>query len=234
MGKIIIVEDDVAIRDGLKFMVKDMDKDLEVITTGFATKALDYSKKNKIDAFFLDIQLEDYSGIKLAKEIREISTYKFTPIVFITAVPTRELEAFREVHCYDYIIKPFTKEEVKDVLSTIINYSVKNKEKNKSIRFKQKEYTCVIGQADIKYIESKNRKLFIETKEEQFVISTYTLKSVLEELSSDFIRCHKGFIVNTNFIKKIDKNNKLIYLKDTANPISIGRKYKENLQGDLI
>jgi len=209
LGKILIVEDDIVIRDGLKSMIKDIDSNLEIITTGFASRALDYSKKNKVDAFLLDIQLEDYSGIKLAKEIRNI-------------------------HCYDYIIKPFTIAEVKSALYTIVNHSVKKENENKCIKLKQKEYTCVIGQADIKYIESKNRKLVIETKEEQFVISTYTLKSVLEELSSDFIHCHKGFIVNTNFIKKIDKNNKLIYLKDTDNPIPIGRKYKENLQGELI
>jgi hypothetical protein len=28
----------------------------------------------------------------------------FTPIIFITAIPTKELEAFRQIHCYYYLI----------------------------------------------------------------------------------------------------------------------------------
>lgn len=232
LGKILIVEDDAIIRNGLESMVRGIDKELEIISTEFAAKALKYTKKHKIDAFFLDIQLKDYSGIELAKQIREINRYKFTPIVFITAMPSRELEAFREIHCYDYIVKPFTEKEVREVFNTIINHSIKRKDK--CLKFKQKEYNCIIGQADIKYIESKNRKLFIETEKEKFIISSHTLKSVEEKLTDNFIRCHKGFIVNTNYIKEIDKNNNLIFLKNINIPIPIGRKYKDNLKGELL
>ncbi|WP_229775528.1 response regulator [Anaerosalibacter bizertensis] len=62
--------------------------------------------------FLLDIQLKDYSGFELAKEIRNIDNYKLTPIIFVTAIPTRELMAFKEIHCYDYIVKPFKEEEI--------------------------------------------------------------------------------------------------------------------------
>ncbi|MBS4535133.1 response regulator transcription factor [Clostridium sp. D2Q-14] len=234
MGKILIVEDDNIISEGLKSIIYSIDNSLEVLTTGFASKALEYSKKYHIDAFFLDIQLEDYSGLELAKEIRGIEKYKFIPIVFITAIPTRELEAFRTIHCYDYIIKPFTKEEVEKVFNDIIKYGINEKREEKTIKIRQENYTYVIGQADIIYIEAKNRKLYIKTAKENFVTSSYTLKMIINELSDDFIRCHKGFIINNKFIKKVDKSNNYVYLKRLKGPVPIGRKFKENLCEDLI
>ena len=45
-------------------------------------KLLRYAEDINYDIFLLDIQLKDYSGFELAKEIRNIDNYKLTPIVF--------------------------------------------------------------------------------------------------------------------------------------------------------
>ena len=65
---------------------------------------MDICKKEKISLFLLHVQLNDYSGLKLAQDIRELDQYKLTPIVFITGVLGQELMAFKNYHCYDYII----------------------------------------------------------------------------------------------------------------------------------
>lgn len=120
MTKILIVEDEQLIAEGLAIIINSINSKIETTITGYAKEALDYAKNNYYDIFLLDIQLLDYSGFELAKEIRDTDRYKLTPIIFITAIPARELMAFKEIHCYDYIVKPFKKEEVKSVLETII------------------------------------------------------------------------------------------------------------------
>ena len=103
MSNIIIVEDEEVTARGLRKIIKEIDDSINVIIKGFAKEALEVSKDISIDAFLLDIQLKDYNGIELARQIREMDCYKLNPIVFITAIPTRELIAFKEIHCYDYI-----------------------------------------------------------------------------------------------------------------------------------
>lgn len=230
MGRILIVEDDPIISRGLAKIANSIDHELELIITGHAEEALSYAKQGDVNAFFLDIQLKDYSGLLLGKKIRKIDAYQLTPIVFITAIPTKELLAFKEVHCYDYIVKPFSEEEVKKVFKTIIYHGISEKaNKGSVLKLKQKEYTYIIQQEGIIYIESMNRKLSIRTINDEFTVSTYTLNQILDELTTGFVQCHRGYIINSSYIEKIDKADNLIYLKERDIPIPLGRKYKEEL-----
>lgn len=232
MSSILIVEDEPIIANGLAAMINSIDSKINITITGYAKEALRYAEDINYDIFLLDIQLKDYSGFELAKEIRNIDNYKLTPIVFITAVPTRELMAFKEIHCYDYIVKPFKEETVKIILETIINYGVV-KEQEVYLKLKQKEYTYFVKQDEIIYIESQSRKIFVTTIREQIELSTYTLSQLLKELNPNFIQCHKGYIINVNYIEKVDKANNDIYMKGAEFPVSIGRKYRDFIRGNL-
>ncbi len=167
--------------------------------------------------------------MKLARELREIELYKFTPIVFITAVPTRELEAFRQIHCYEYIIKPFEDDEVKEIVETIITHSIKSIETKPIIKMVQKELTHVIHQDSIIYIEARNRKVYFKTLNDELTFSTYTLGDVFKELTKDFMQCHRSYIINKRFIKVIDKRQSLVKLHKTDMQIPYSRKYKDQI-----
>lgn len=56
-----------------------------------AAWALSYAVKSKADLLILDIQLLDYRGTKLAKQLRSISEYRFTRIDI-------GISAFMETH----------------------------------------------------------------------------------------------------------------------------------------
>lgn len=230
MGRILIVEDDLIICEGLSEIIKTIEKEIEIVTTGYAKNALNYAINSYFDAFLLDIQLNDYSGMELAKQIRDIEKYKLTPIIFITSIPTKELLAFKQIHCYDYIVKPFSKDEVTKALRTIIDYGIKNEGNQPVLRLKQKSYSYIIKQNEIIYIEAVNKKIHITTINEEIILSTYSLKEIFEELTSNFIQCHRGYIINTDYIQKVDKANDLIKLKNVNSNIPIGRKYKEHLR----
>lgn len=230
MANIMIVEDEINIALGLKSIIMTIKNDIDVIITGYAKEALEKSSQLTFDLFLLDIHLLDYSGFELARELREIEKYKLTPIVFITAIPTKELLAFKQIHCYDYIIKPFGVKEVVEVLSTIINYGIKIKE---YITFDLKNCMYRIKMDDIIYFESIQRKIKVITVREQFKLSHYTLNKLLDGLTSNFIRCHKGFIVNINYISSLDKTNNCINLEGIKDIIPIGRKYKDDLGAEV-
>lgn len=235
MAKIMIVEDDIIIAKGLDVIIKSVGDDIETTITGYAKEALEYAANQEYDMFLLDIQLLDYSGYELAKEIRNIDKYKLTPIVFITAIPTKELLAFKEIHCYDYIIKPFKDTEVIEVVSTLINYGAnKREEKDNYLNLKQRGYIYRINTRDIIYIESIYKKIKVVTDKEKIEVNNCTLYKIREELlEEEFVQCHKSFIINRNYIKGVDLVNSLIELSSTDVKVPIGRKYKENLMGGM-
>lgn len=229
MGKILIVEDQRMTQEGLVKIAKEFDETLEVISTGYAAKALSYAKKNSIDAFFLDIQLKDYSGIELARRLREVEEYMFTPIVFLTAIPTRELEAFRQIHCYDYIIKPFTQEEIRSVFEKIIKNYITKKDTELTLRLERKGFVNIVKQKDIICLEFKDRKICITTLKEKIYYSGKSLSQIGLDLSEDFIQVHQSFIVNKKYIEYINLTECKISLKGIEFPIPIGRTHKKTV-----
>ena len=228
MANILIVEDEISIASGLENIIKSIDKDITTTVTGYAEQACNMADSDDFDLFLLDIELLDYSGLKLAGEIRRMEKYKLTPIIFITALPSKELLAFKEIHCYDYIVKPFKEETVRDAVNTILKYGVK---KEKYISFNLKDFMYRIKMDDIIYFEAVQRKIEVVTIKERFQISGYTLNGLQEELTNNFIRCHRGYIVNTLYISRIDKVLNVLDLEYTDMKIPVGRSFKDSLGG---
>jgi two-component system LytT family response regulator len=231
MGNILIVEDQPATSEGLKKIILDIDPTLTVESTGYAAEAFKMAQEKQYNFFLLDIQLIDYDGLTLAQELRKISRYKMTPIVFITAIPTRELIAYKETKCYDYIIKPFRGETVAKTLRDIIDYHInKEREVCESIIIKQKRFSTSVPVHDIVYAEYKQRHLFVYTIDDTIRSAGTSLASFSKNLCHHFIQCHRSYIVNTQFIHSIDRKNKIIKLRKDFGTIPYGEKYKEAME----
>lgn len=231
MVNILIVEDDEQTQLLLSCLVKEVSNFVNVYTTDSVKGAKEILVNNIIDIFLLDIQLVDGMGLDLAIYIRSIDKYIMTPIVFITAVLTREFLAFKELHCYDYIIKPFNNDDIKRVLSTLLKYGVANP-KNETLKINQKNIIYNFDLKDVIYLESSSKKIYIKTIEGKQEISSYTIKKLLKLLPNNFIQCHRAYVINKNYLKLIDKTNNLVVLKNTIDTVPIGEKFIYNLKGD--
>ena len=210
--KILIAEDDKNISNIISESIKEFEKDIDIVVFEEAQKALEHATINAIDIFILDIQLKDYKGTHLAKQLREIDRYKYSPIVFVTALASEELLAYRELKCYSFLIKPFTKSEINVVLDDVIGYKKQLKSVSKTIRIEQKSFVFEYNLENIIYIESFGKKLELNLCND-----------------SKFIQCHKSYILNTNYIEKIDKANNLIYLRNNMGTIPIGKKFLDGV-----
>ncbi|MBP2002260.1 two-component system LytT family response regulator [Paenibacillus shirakamiensis] len=233
---ILIVEDDPYITKLLLSCIDEIDGSIRVITATKSGEAWSIACKDQIDLFILDIQLSDYKGTTLAHQLRIMAPYSYTPILFATALAGNELTAFREIKCYGFLIKPFTKDEVISVLTDTIRYSQHlTYEQKHTLRIEQKSHIFEYELQQIVYIESfgKNLELHLRNSKDQTSserISGLSLKKMLELLgSSSFVQCHKSYIINTSYITRIDKTHGIVELTDTLHPIPMGQKYKDNL-----
>lgn len=75
--------------------------------------ALKYAKENIVEFALLDIEMPGIGGIELAKELKKL--YPNIIIVFVTG-HKRYLEDFINIKADYYVLKPYSKEEVEDVL----------------------------------------------------------------------------------------------------------------------
>lgn len=114
MKKIFIIEDDDTIGLGLKYYLKGENFDVELVDNG--VNAIECLKKYDADLILLDINLPDYNGFELFKEIKKIKNY---PIIFLTADDLEtSIVMGLDMGAEDYITKPF---KARELLSRINN-----------------------------------------------------------------------------------------------------------------
>lgn len=101
--KILIIEDDIELREELKILLQDNDYEVEVLTS-FENAKEDILKIDP-DLVLLDIKLPCISGQQLLKQVRKESD---VPVIMVTSKNTEVDEILSMTHgADDYITKPY-------------------------------------------------------------------------------------------------------------------------------
>lgn len=113
---VLIIDDEKNIRFTLK---KSLESDFEVETAVNGEDGIEKFREDNFDVVLLDMKLPGMDGIETLKQIKDID--KTANIIIITgfgsvdsAVETMKLGAI------DYLNKPFTPEEIKEVVNEVI------------------------------------------------------------------------------------------------------------------
>lgn len=106
LGKILIVEDEQHLADGLRFNLEAEGFDIELAADGKIALDILVIEGVNFDAIVLDVMLPEVDGFTVAKKLREAEN--FTPILMLTARsrPEDVLLGF-EAGADDYLPKPF-------------------------------------------------------------------------------------------------------------------------------
>jgi DNA-binding response OmpR family regulator len=129
-SKILYAEDDAT----LAFLTKDNleQNHYEVTHCSDGKTGLEIFKKIDFDICILDIMMPKMNGFELATEIRKANTN--IPIIFLSAKTLKEdrLKGLR-LGADDYLVKPFSIEELLLKIEIFLKRSQKNNETEKSI-----------------------------------------------------------------------------------------------------
>ena len=103
MGKILLLEDDLSLVNGLTFAFQKERYDLDIART--ISEADKLLSERRYDLLILDVSLPDGSGFEICKKVRQISK---VPIIFLTA-SDEEINIIMglDMGGDDYITKPF-------------------------------------------------------------------------------------------------------------------------------
>ena len=105
MAKILIVEDEKAIRNVLRNILKDENKDFEIEEAENGKQALDLMSEKEFDLALCDIKMPGMDGIEVLEQVRE--KHPDTAVVMISGHGDLDtaVESMRK-GAYDYISKP--------------------------------------------------------------------------------------------------------------------------------
>jgi two-component system catabolic regulation response regulator CreB len=117
--RVLIVEDEPAIRDNIVFVLEGEGVETLQLATGLP--ALSLLTEHTIDLIVLVVGLPDISGFDLLKRIRERHR---TPVIMLTA---RNAELDRvlglEIGADDYVVKPFSPRELSARVKAVLRRS---------------------------------------------------------------------------------------------------------------
>jgi len=217
---VIIVDDEALARESLKQTLERFDdiKIIEECANGF--EAVQAVHRLKPDLIFLDIQMPKLDGFDVVELLE-----KETPlIIFVTSYDEYALRAF-EAEALDYLLKPVKPERLQKAVERVREqFQLKNSQPFETLIDKHRNFQAPLSRIlirygtdvfiilvnDIIYFEAQDDYVKVYTHEQGKSYLKYERMSHLENMLDPqyFCRIHRSYIININFLKKIEPYSK--------------------------
>ena len=182
------------------------------------------------ELIFIDIEMKQVDGITAARQIREID--RTVLLIYISGYDEYLQELF-EVEPFRFLSKPLNHEKFthyfrdswKRINETEVFYQFTF---NKEIR--------KVSVKDIVYFESNNRIVNIHFKDGTYEYFDGKLNNVEEELAASrryFLRIHQSFLVNYDYIKKMNFFNMTISFMNKELELKISEDRQKEVRQQL-
>jgi two-component system, LytTR family, response regulator len=194
-----------------------------------AEKALSAAQKTQPEVLFLDIDMPGMSGLELRKKLAQVPA-----CVFITAFPDYAVESF-EVAAFDFLVKPYsakrfavTMERLQDYInirhkSELLNHTLGAD----TIFIKDGHQQVKLQLHEIIYLEALKDYTRIVTLHHKYAVLSPLGNLIKEKAFSSFVRIHRSYAVQKNYIKNISSGEVTLNNHIT---LPIGRSFKITLQ----
>lgn len=220
--KVLIVEDEPITARELKFILRKLDKDIEIMETVDSVEtAMEFLSQMQPDLIFSDIHLADGTCFEIYSQV-DVKC----PIVFCTAYDVYAIEAFK-TNGIAYILKPFNEQTVGDALEKVKNLtqtkpSTQNENKNLDIEALAKFLTSQTNHkssflvskggklipvdiSNVAFFYIRNEVVMLHTAKGETYMTDYSLDKLESEVDAhDFYRANRQFLVNRRMVKEVE------------------------------
>lgn len=185
--------------------------------------------KNSIDILFLDIDMPYHNGMDIAGYIKEQKLDII--LVFVTshdALVYRTFAyrpfAFLRKTCLDEDLAEFSQRIGKEL-----------EQKKSELMLTKGTELCKVKIKDIVYMESEGNYINIVTTDNTFRFRETMTFMETELAPKGFIRCHKGYLVNPDYIETYRTNSLAIRgAGNGAMELPVGRSYEKEVRRKII
>lgn len=227
MIHIAICDDDLLIGKKMEQYItcwkENQDIEIDVFTSG---KAFEEELNEKYyDLILLDIVLSDLNGIELGRKIREELNNDTSLLIYMSGYSEFAMELF-QFQPFHYLKKP-----IEPVAFRKVFYQACDKIKKDTGIFEFKFGRSIqrVPFSKICYFEGDNRRVKIVTDRKIFYCYS-TIEKLFSKINMEkegFIRIHKSYAVNANYISSF--TTKKVSLFD-GTELTVSAQFKENAQ----
>ncbi len=193
--------------------------------------ALVFLKTNKVHVLLLDIDMDGMSGHELRRELGQEQA-----CIFITSYPDYALESF-ELAALDFLVKPIKADRFDKAMERLQMYLdvlhkaalLESSLGEDAIFIKDGHQQVKIQLQDVLYLEALKDYTSIVTIQKKYCVLSLLGNLLQETAFKTFIRIHRSYAVQKNFISKVSAQE--VTIQDVSLPI--GRSYKDSLN-DLL
>jgi DNA-binding LytR/AlgR family response regulator len=181
---------------------------------------INFLKTNKVDLIFLDIEMENFTGLQFIKTL----VHK-PKIILTTAYDQYAIEAFN-LNVTDYLLKPISFERFLQAVDKIFDHYSEVFTLDTGAPQYRRDFTFIKTEFRLQRVDFKDI-LFIMGQKEYLQVHTYTERIMtlmsfreMEEIlpAHEFARVHKSWIVAIAKIESIERHR--IYIGEHIIPVS--------------
>ncbi len=218
MIKSLIIENEIEAANALTSLLDTHCKNVSVIGVHSSiSSALEAINTHIPDLIFLDVELEGESGFDLFKKTSEFNF----EVIFTTAFSDYAVRAIKHA-CLEYLLKPVQKDEL---IIAVKKFSERQKLSGyreqveillQNLKKPFDTKLCIPVSGGFVYL-NKSEIIMCQAEANYTLIHSLTSEKVLcsknigllEEMIDDdnMFRCHKSYLVNINYIKRIQKKD---------------------------
>lgn len=194
-----------------------------------ALDAIEFLKSNAIDLIFLDIQMEELTGVQMLEAMTDKPK-----VIFTTAYDEYAIKGY-ELDVCDYLLKPISFSRFLQSCEKVHNALLPEKEKDyqpvtKNESSSDQEFffikngniTQKVDFDDILFVEGMKDYLRIHTVDDK-IMTLLSFKKLEQSLTyPQFVRIHKSYLIAVDKIKSIERNR--VTIGDQILPV--GESYR--------
>lgn len=165
-------------------------------TFSSSDELINVHKASPFDIILLDIVMPMINGMEAAREIRQLD--KNVKIIFLTSSPEYAVESYT-IKANNYLLKPVLESTLFACVDELVGEIRKSAQ---MITVKSTHMVQKLAVDRIVYIEAQNKHTIFAMLDGSTVESIEAMHTCEEKIaaSSEFIKCHRSYVVNINYI----------------------------------
>ncbi|MEQ8908034.1 MAG: LytTR family DNA-binding domain-containing protein [Vicingaceae bacterium] len=234
--KVVLIDDEQAARKILRHYCLEWDPDLNMVgEAGRISEAISLIQKTEPDLVLLDIEFPEGTGFEVLEALPDFDFQ----VIFITAHDDYALQAFKH-HALNYILKPINYRELvnsldkakkqieiksdsqwKSALDQLLNNN------NRKIQLPIKDGYRYIDLNKLVYLKADGSYTHLVLEDNETLMISKNLKWLEKQLAtSNFIRVHRGYLINKDHIYEVHRNNGGYIIMHNKERVPVSRSFQ--------
>ncbi|MGB5821590.1 MAG: LytTR family DNA-binding domain-containing protein [Saonia sp.] len=223
-----IIDPDATSNLQLQHLLEDYD---DFVCTGLAkgtSDGLNIILKHLPDVVFVNLNKKTQECFQMVIELHQFMT---TMPIFIGIAKNKNhaYEAIKN-NFFDYWLQPYSEFDIRKSILKLVKLGPK-KVTSQTLCLKSYKDFHYLDINEILYLKADNNATDFIMKDGSMVSAFKTLKTFEKNLPKNFIRVHQSYIINTNYVSRINYGKSICAFKNGDLQLPFSKSYKENVDG---